>query len=43
MILLDYRYMDKVTINLCSLFCSTWRSVLKMFVRLFRIKEVKAS
>ena len=24
--------------NLFSLFCSTWRAVLKMFVRLFRIK-----
>ena len=30
--------MDDVTGNLCSLFCSTWRAVLKMFVRLFRIK-----
>ena len=30
--------MDDVTRNLSSLFCSTWRAVLKMFVRLFRIK-----
>ena len=30
--------MDNVTRNLFSLFFSTWRSVLKMFVRLFRIK-----
>ena len=30
--------MDDVTGNLFSLFCSTWRAVLKMFVRLFRIK-----
>ena len=36
--LLEYRYMDDVTGNLFSLFCSTWRAVLKMFVRLFRIK-----
>ena len=34
----EYRYMDDVTRNLFSLFCSTWRAVLKMFVRLFRIK-----
>ena len=27
-----------VTGNLFSLFCSTWRAVLKMFMRLFRIK-----
>ena len=33
-----YRYMDDVTRNLFSLFCSTWRMVLNMFVRLFRIK-----
>ena len=26
-----------------ALVCSTWRSVLKMFVRFFRIKQVKAS
>ena len=31
-------YMDEVTRNLFSLFCSTWRAVLKMFVRLLRIK-----
>ena len=36
--LLEYRYMDDVTRNLFSLFCSTWRAVLKMFVRLFQIK-----
>ena len=37
--LLEYRYMNDVTGNLTfSLFCSTWRAVLKMFVRLFRIK-----
>ena len=36
--LLEYRYMDDVTGNLFSLFCSTWRAVLKMFVRLFLIK-----
>ena len=31
--LLEYRYMDNVTENLFSLFCSTWHAVLKMFVR----------
>ena len=36
--LLEYRYMNNVTGSLFSLFCSTWRAVLKMFVRLFRIK-----
>ena len=36
--LLEYRYMDDVTANLLSLFCSTWHAVLKMFVRLFRIE-----
>ena len=30
--LLEYRYMDDVTGNLFSLFCSTWRAILKMFV-----------
>ena len=35
--------MDDVTGNLFSLFCSTWRSALKMVVRLYRIKQVKAS
>ena len=30
--------MDDVTGNLFSLFCLTWRAVLKMFVRQFRIK-----
>ena len=34
-----YRYIDHATGNLFSLFCSTWRAVLKMFLRLFRIKE----
>ena len=29
--------------DLFSLFCSTWRAVLKMFVILFRIDQVKAS
>ena len=33
-----YRYIDDVTGNLLSLFCSTWRAVLRMFLRLFRIK-----
>ena len=28
--------------KLFSLFCSTWRAVLKMFVRLFRIRQVTA-
>ena len=41
--LLEYRYMDDVTGNLFSLFCSTWRAVVKMFVSLFRIEPVKAS
>ena len=36
--LLEYRYMDGVSENLFSLFCSTWHAVLKMFVRLFRIE-----
>ena len=30
--------MDVVRGNLFSLFCSTWRAVLKMFVKLFRIE-----
>jgi len=34
--------MDDVTGNLFSLFCSTRCAVLKAFVRLFRIKQVKA-
>ena len=34
----ENRYIDDVTGNLFFLFCSTWRAVLKMFVRLFRIK-----
>ena len=38
----EYRYMDDVTRNLFSLFCSTWRAVLKMFMRLFRIKASEA-
>ena len=41
--LLEYRYMDDVTRNLFNLFCSKWRAVLKILVRLFRIKQVKAS
>ena len=41
--LLEYRYMNNVTGNLFSLLCSAWWAVLKMFVRLFRIKQVKAS
>ena len=35
--------MDDVKENLFSLFRTTWRAVLKRFVRLFRIKQVKAS
>ena len=35
--------MADVTGNLFSLFCPTWRWVLKMFVTLFRIKQAKAS
>ena len=35
--------LDYVTGNLFSMFCSIWRTVLKMFVRLFRIKQVKAA
>ena len=34
----EYRYMEEGTENLFCLFCSTWRTVLKMFVRLFPIK-----
>ena len=34
--------MDDVTGNLLSLFCSTWRAVLKMFVRLVRIKAIES-
>ena len=34
--------MNDVTEKLFSLFCSTWCAVLKMFVRLFRIKQVRA-
>ena len=42
--LLEYRYMDDITRNLFSLFCSTWRAVLKMFVRFsFGLKQVKSS
>ena len=41
--LLEYRYMDDVTGNLFNLFCSKWRAVLKILVRLFRIKHLKAS
>ena len=43
MIYFEYSYMDDVTENLFSLFRTTWRAVLKRFVRLFRIKQVKAS
>ena len=35
--------LDDVRGDLFSLFCSIWLTVLKMFVRLFRIKQVKAS
>ena len=38
----EYRYMVDVTANLFSLFCSTWRLVLKMFVRFFRINASKS-
>ena len=34
--------MNDVTENLFSLLRSTWPAVSKMFVRLFRIKQVKA-
>ena len=42
-----YRYMDDVMWNLFSLICSTWRTVLKMFVRVQTVfwiitKQVKA-
>ena len=36
--LLEYSYMDDVTGNVFSLFCSTWRAILKMFVRLIWIQ-----
>ena len=39
--LLEHKYMDDVTGNLFSLFFSTWCAVLKMFVRLFRIEQMK--
>ena len=35
--------MNNATGNLFSLLCSAWLAVLKTFVRLFRIKQVKAS
>ena len=35
--------MNNDTGNLFSLLCSAWRAVLKTFVRLLRIKQVKAS
>ena len=38
----EYRYMVDVTANVFSLFCSTWRLVLKMFVRFFRINASKS-
>ena len=41
--LLEYRYMDDIIGNLFSLFCLTGHVVLKMFVRLFQIKQVKGS
>ena len=34
---------NDVTGSLFSLFCPTWRAILKVFARLFRIKQVKAS
>ena len=41
--LLEYRYMDDVTGNLFSLFCSKWRAVLKISVSLFPIKASESS
>ena len=35
--------MNDVTGNLFSLFCPAWRACLKMFARLFQIKQLKAS
>ena len=37
----EYRYMDDVTGNLFSLFCSKWSAVLKMFVRSKQLKVSK--
>ena len=37
--LLEYRHVDAVTGNFFSLFCSTWRAFLKIFVILLRIKS----
>ena len=34
--------MNDVTEKLFSLFCSTWLAVLKMFLRLFRIRQMRA-
>ena len=34
--------MKDVTEKFFSLFCSTWSAVLKMFVRLFRIRQLRA-
>ena len=34
--------MNDVTEKLFSLFCSTWLAVLKKFVRLFRIRQMRA-
>ena len=39
--LLEYRHMDAIMGNLFYLFWWTWRAVLKMFARLFRIRQVK--
>ena len=41
--LLENRHMNDVAGNLFSLFCPAWRACLKMFARLFQIKQVKAS
>ena len=45
--LLEYRYVDDVTGNLFTLFCSTWRVVLKMIHwwlwDYFGLKQVKTS
>ena len=41
--LLKYMHTDDVTENLFSLFCPTWRAVLKVFASLFWIKQVNIS
>ena len=38
--LLKYRQTDDVTETLFSLFCPTWRAVLKLFASLFWIQQV---